>query len=127
MARIDKFIWAVRLFKTRSMASNQCKTNKVLVNNEPIKPAKEVKIGDRVSIKRQGAIFSYEVVDLLEKRVGAKLVENYIRDITPIEEIEKYKVYQAAQSSYRNNGMGKPTTKERRALVEFLRRQGDLD
>jgi|SRR5210317_1437871 ribosome-associated heat shock protein Hsp15 len=127
MARIDKFIWAVRLFKTRSMASNQCKTNKVLVNNEPIKPAKEVKIGDRVSIKRQGAIFSYEVVDLLEKRVGAKLVENYIRDITPIEEIEKYKVYQAAQSSYRNNGMGKPTTKERRALEEFLRRQGDLD
>jgi ribosome-associated heat shock protein Hsp15 len=109
------------------MASNQCKTNKVLVNNEPIKPAKEVKIGDRVSIKRQGAIFSYEVVDLLEKRVGAKLVENYIRDITPIEEIEKYKVYQAAQSSYRNNGMGKPTTKERRALEEFLRRQGDLD
>ena len=127
MARIDKFIWAVRLFKTRSMASNQCKTKKVLVNNEPIKPAKEVKIGDRVSIKRQGAIFSYEVVDLLEKRVGAKLVENYIRDITPIEEIEKYKVYQAAQSSYRNNGMGKPTTKERRALEEFLRRQGDLD
>lgn len=127
MARIDKFIWAVRLFKTRSMASNQCKTNKVLVNNEPIKPAKEVKIGDRVSIKRQGAIFSYKVVDLLEKRVGAKLVENYIRDITPIEEIEKYKVYQAAQSSYRNNGMGKPTTKERRALEEFLRRQGDLD
>jgi len=127
MARIDKFIWAVRLFKTRSMASNQCKTNKVLVNNEPIKPAKEVKIGDRVSIKRQGAIFSYEVVDLLEKRVGAKLVENYIRDITPIEEIEKHKVYQAAQSSYRNNGMGKPTTKERRALEEFLRRQGDLD
>lgn len=127
MARIDKFIWAVRLFKTRCMASNQCKTNKVLVNNEPIKPAKEVKIGDRVSIKRQGAIFSYEVVDLLEKRVGAKLVENYIRDITPIEEIEKYKVYQAAQSSYRNNGMGKPTTKERRALEEFLRRQGDLD
>lgn len=127
MARIDKFIWAVRLFKTRSMASNQCKTNKVLVNNEPIKPAKEVKIGDRVSIKRQGAIFSYEVVDLLEKRVGAKLVENYIRDITPIEEIEKYKVYQASQSSYRNNGMGKPTTKERRALEEFLRRQGDLD
>ena len=127
MARIDKSIWAVRLFKTRSMASNQCKTNKVLVNNEPIKPAKEVKIGDRVSIKRQGAIFSYEVVDLLEKRVGAKLVENYIRDITPIEEIEKYKVYQAAQSSYRNNGMGKPTTKERRALEEFLRRQGDLD
>ena len=127
MARIDKFIWAVRLFKTRSMASNQCKTNKVLVNNEPIKPAKEVKIGDRVSIKRQGAIFSYEVVDLLEKRVGAKLVENYIRDITPIEEIEKYKVYQAAQSSYRNNGMGKPNTKERRALEEFLRRQGDLD
>lgn len=127
MARVDKFIWAVRLFKTRSMASNHCKTNKVLVNDEVVKPAKEVKVGDRVSIKKHGAVFTYEVLYLLENRVGAKLVEQYIRDITLPEEIEKYKVYQAAQSGYRNNGMGKPTTKERRALEAFLRRQGDLD
>lgn len=124
MARIDKFIWAVRLFKTRSLAANQCKTNKVLVNDEAVKPAKEVKVGDVVSIRKNGAVFSYKILDLLEKRVGAKLVADYIVDITPTEEIEKYKIFQASQSSYRNNGMGKPTTKDRRALEKFLR-QGD--
>ena len=127
MARIDKFIWAVRLFKTRSMAANHCKTNKVLINDEPVKPAKEVKLGDHVSIKRHGAVFTYKVIDLLEKRVGAKLVENYIVDITPETELEKFRVYQAAQKGYRNNGMGKPTTKERRALERFLRQSGDLE
>lgn len=126
MARVDKFTWAVRLFKTRSMAANHCKTNKVLVNNEVVKPSKEVKIGDTVSIRKNGALFSYKVLDLLEKRVGAKLVPDYIVDITPTEEIEKYKLFQASQSAYRNNGMGKPTTKDRRALEKFLR-QGDFD
>ena len=121
MARVDKFIWAVRLFKTRSLAANQCKTNKILVNNEPVKPAKEVKIGDTVSIKKNGAIFSYKVLDLLEKRVGAKLVANYIIDTTPPEEIEKYKLFQASQQTYRQNGLGKPTTKDRRSLERFLK------
>lgn len=127
MARIDKFVWAVRLFKTRSMAANQCKTNKILVNNEPVKASKEVRQGDTVSIKRHGAVFSYKVLELLDKRVGAKLVEEYIRDITPVEELEKYKIFQASQKSYRNNGMGKPTTKERRHIEKFLRRGFDED
>lgn len=126
MARIDKFVWAVRLFKTRSLAANQCKTNKILVNDEPVKASKEVKVGDIVSVKKSGAVFSYKVLELLEKRVGAKLVEQYIRDITPTEEIEKYKLFQASQKSYRHNGMGKPTTKERRHLEKFLR-QGYYD
>lgn len=121
MARVDKFIWAVRLFKTRSLAANQCKTNKVLINDEPVKASKEVKIGDVVSVKKNGAIFSYKVLDLLEKRVGAKLVADYIIDITPPEELEKFKLFQASQSAYRNNGMGKPTTKDRRALEKFLK------
>ena len=107
------------------MAANQCKTNKVLVNSEPVKASKEVRLGDIVSIKRHGAVFSYKVLELLDKRVGAKLVEEYIRDITPVEELEKYKIFQAAQKSYRNNGMGKPTTKERRHIEKFLRRGFD--
>lgn len=123
MARVDKFIWAVRLFKTRSLAANQCKANKVLVNDEVVKPSRTVKIGDTVSIKKNGAIFSFKVLDLLEKRVGAKLVADYIRDITSDAEIEKYKLFQAAQKSYRHNGMGKPTTKERRSLEKFLKNQ----
>jgi ribosome-associated heat shock protein Hsp15 len=125
MARIDKFIWAIRLFKTRSMAANQCKTNKVLVNGEPVKSSKTVKIGDTVTIRKSGAAFSYKVLALLEKRVGAKLVDTYVKDITPAEEVEKYKLYQLNQSNYRENGMGKPTTKERRRLEKFLRKGYD--
>lgn len=120
MARIDKFIWAVRIFKSRSLASDQVKTNKVLVNNEVVKSSKAVKVGDVVSIKRNGALFSYKVLELLEKRVGPKLVETYIRDITPIEEVEKYKTYQIAQQEYRQNGLGKPTTKDRRQISKFF-------
>ncbi len=123
MARVDKFIWAVRLFKTRSLATNQCKTNKILVNGEAVKPSRAVKIGEIVSVKKNGAVFSYKVLDLLEKRVGAKLVADYIVDVTSAEEIEKYKLFIASQQSYRNNGMGKPTTKERRHLEKFLNDQ----
>ena len=119
MARIDKYLWAVRLFKTRSLAANMVKTGKVLVNGEEVKPSKEMKVGEQFSIKKNTALFTYEVVDLLEKRVGAKLVENYLRDITPEEEIEKYKMYQLAQREYRELGYGKPTKKDRRNLRKF--------
>ena len=120
MARIDKYLWAVRLFKTRSLASNMVKAGKVLVHGEEVKAAKELKVGDKFSIKKNTAVFSYEVIDLLEKRVGAKLVGDYLRDITPIEEIEKYKAYQAAQSQYREMGYGKPTKKDRRNISKYL-------
>ena len=121
MARVDKFIWAVRLFKTRSLATAQCKTNKVLVNNETVKPSRDVKIGDTITLKKNGAIFTYKVLALLDNRVGAKLVADYVLDTTPIEEVEKFKLYQASQANYRDNGMGKPTTKERRTLEKFIR------
>jgi ribosome-associated heat shock protein Hsp15 len=120
MARIDKYLWAVRLFKTRSLASKMVKTGKVLVDGEEVKAAKELKIGDRFSIKRNTAVFSYEVIDLLEKRVGAKLVGNYLRDITPEEEVAKYKAYQLAQRDYRDLGFGKPTKKDKRTIRKFL-------
>ena len=120
MARIDKYLWAVRLFKTRSLAANMVKTGKVIINGEPVKPSKEMKVGDVFSIKKNTALFTYEVVDVLDKRVGAKLVENYLRDITPVEEIEKYKEYQLAQRTYREMGYGKPTKKDRRNIKKFL-------
>ena len=120
MTRIDKYAWAVRLFKTRSLAAEQCKTNKILVNNESVKASREVRIGDILSVRKGGAVFSYKVLQLLDNRVGAKLVADYITDITPEEEVEKHKLYQAAQQVYRQNGMGKPSTKDRRALRKFL-------
>ena len=101
--RIDKFLWSVRLFKTRSLAADQCKTNKIFIKNEPVKSSKEVKIDDVINVKKNTAIFSYKVLDLLKSRVGAPLVKNYIEDITPESEIEKYKTYQEAQREYREN------------------------
>jgi len=120
MARFDKYIWAVRLFKTRSLAANMIKSGKILLNGEEVKTAKEVKVGDKFSVKRNTAVFSYEVIEVLEKRVGAKLVADYLRDITPIEEVEKYKAYQLAQSQYREMGYGKPTKKDRRKINKYL-------
>ncbi len=118
--RIDKFIWCVRLSKTRSKATEKVKKGKVLLNGVQVKPSKEVQEGDEVGIRKHTSTFLYTVKDTLSNRVGAKLVENYIRDITPQEEIEKYKTFQAAQSSYRHHGTGKPSKKDRRAIASFL-------
>lgn len=118
--RWDKYIWAVRLAKTRSQASEELSKGRIKVNGLPIKPAKEPKVGDIISISKNTAVFSYKVISLLEKRVGAKLVADYLIDTTPLEEIEKYKTYQLSQQVYRQNGSGKPSKKDRREIDDFL-------
>jgi len=118
--RWDKYIWAVRLAKTRSQASEELTKGRIKVNGLPIKPAKEPKVGDIISISKNTAVFSYKVINLLEKRVGAKLVADYLIDTTPLEEIEKFKTYQLAQQVYRQNGSGKPSKKDRREIDDFL-------
>lgn len=118
--RVDKFVWFVRLAKTRSIATEQVKKGKVKVNGEGIKPSREVKIGDTVEIIKHNSTFSFKIKDLLDRRVGAKLVENYIIDITEPEELEKYKLYQASQRVYRDYGTGKPSKKDRRDLEDYL-------
>lgn len=118
--RIDKFVWFVRLSKTRSKATDRVKKGKIKLNGSQVKPSKDVQMGDTVQISRHNAVFSYKVKDLLNKRIGAKLVQDYIIDITPEEELEKFKTYLAAQRTYRYHGTGKPTTKDRRAISSFL-------
>ncbi len=118
--RIDKFVWFVRLAKTRSIATEQVKKGKVKLNGEGIKPAREVKIGDTVEIIKHNAVFSFKIKDLLSNRVGAKLVENYIIDVTAPEEVEKFKLYQTSQRVYRDYGTGKPSKKDRRDLDDYL-------
>lgn len=118
--RWDKFIWSVRLAKTRSQATELIQKGKILINDAPIKPSREPKVGDQISIHRNSAVFSYKVIALNERRVGAKLVENFIVDTTDPEEIEKFKQYQLAQSAYRNYGTGKPSKKDRRDMDDFL-------
>ncbi|MEN8786728.1 MAG: S4 domain-containing protein [Flavobacteriales bacterium] len=120
MPRIDSFLWSVRLYKTRSKATEACKKNRILINEAEAKPSKEVKVGDVILIRKSGVKFEYKVLEILSKRVGAKLVPDYILEITKIEELEKLKLQQLAQKTYRDKGAGRPTKKDRRDLEEFL-------
>ena len=118
--RIDKYIWSVRLAKTRSLAANSISKGKVRLNGGLIKPSKEVKLGDEININKHNSTFTFRVIQLLDKRIGAKLVKDYLVEITPPEELEKYKLYQESQRVYRDNGSGKPTKKDRRDLEDFI-------
>ncbi len=118
--RIDKYVWCVRLSKTRSLATKLVAGNKVKLNGLEMKPAKEVAVGDIISIQKNNATFSFRIKALTEKRLGAKLIGDYIVDETPTEEVEKYKTYQAAQRNYRGKDHGKPSKKDRRELDDFL-------
>lgn len=118
--RVDKYAWSVRLAKTRSQSTEAISKGKIRLNNQHVKPARDVKLGDTIQVIRHTATFSYKVIQLLGKRVGAKLVPDYLIDITTDEEREKLKVYQTAQNVYREHGSGKPTKKDRRELDTFL-------
>ena len=117
--RVDKFLWCVRKFKTRSLAVDAVKKNKVKVNEEIVKPSREVKVGDRVSFKKEGVEYSVQVLDIPKSRVGAKLVPNFIEDLTPKEEMDKQSFIQMMHKLNRPRGTGRPTKKERRDLDDF--------
>lgn len=117
--RLDKYLWAVRLSKTRSQGTELINKGKVLINDSLIKPSREIKIGDIITILKHNAKFKYRILAGLEKRVGAPLVKDFILDITEPEEIERLKAYQQAQNIYRQTD-GKPTKKDRRELDRFM-------
>jgi len=119
MTRIDKYLWCVRLFKTRSQAAEHCKSQKILVNDEPVKASREIKIGDVIKVKKDTAMFSYRVIEQLENRVGAALVKNYFEDITPSDQVEKQKEYLNAKKEFRDFTLGKPSKADRRKLRNF--------
>ena len=120
MARIDSFLWSVRLFKTRSKASEACKKNRIEINGEGVKASKSVAMNDKILIKKGGIKYEYKVLDIASKRMGAKLVPDFIKEITSIEEKEKLKLQQIAQKTYRDKGEGRPTKKDRRDMDDFL-------
>lgn len=114
--RIDKFIWAIRLFKTRSDATEACKGNKVKVDGNVSKPSREVKIGDTIEVRKGSVLFTYRVKALLENRVGAKLVPDYAENLTP--EAELAKLHAPVETFFvrRERGAGRPTKKDRRDM-----------
>ena len=119
--RIDKWLWSVRLFKTRSQATEACKSNKVLIDEQAVKPSREVHIGDKIGIQLGQLNRTVEVKEIVKSRVGAKLVENYLIDHTSPEEYERLKLMKEVNYEYRDRGVGRPTKKERR-LIEKLKK-----
>jgi ribosome-associated heat shock protein Hsp15 len=119
-SRIDKWLWAVRIFKTRSDASEACKKGQVLVNNVRIKPSREVKPGDVVTVKRPPVNYVYNVIGLIENRQPAKNVPLYAENVTPQEELDLLKVQRSTVFVQRDRGTGRPTKKERRDIDRFF-------
>ena len=117
--RFDKYIWCVRLAKTRSQASELISKGKIRLNGQDVKPSKEIKVNDVIGVQKHSATFNYKVLVLLDKRLGAALIPTYIEDQTTEEEILKFKQYQLAQKAYRETD-GKPTKKDRRELDKFM-------
>ena len=118
--RLDKFLWAVRFYKTRSMATDACKKHHVSVNGQTAKPSKEVFPGDKLRIRKNQIDYEILILNLPPNRLSAKLVALYIKDMTPPEAFEHQKLAREAQLYYRRKGLGRPTKKDRRQLDEFL-------
>ncbi|MCM1501625.1 MAG: RNA-binding S4 domain-containing protein [Bacteroidales bacterium] len=114
--RIDKYLWAIRVFKTRSEATDACKGGKIRVNGNDIKPSKAVKAGDIISARKGAICYTYRVLALIEKRQGAKLIPNYAENITPQEELDKLRHPVETFFLKRDAGAGRPTKKDRRQM-----------
>ena len=117
--RIDKYLWAIRVFKTRSDAADACNGNKVKLNGVNAKAAKAVKPGDTIEVRRGSAMLSYKVVRLSESRMGAALVPDFAENLTPREELEKLRPPKETIVLQRDKGSGRPTKKERRQLEDI--------
>ncbi len=118
--RLDKYLWAVRVFKTRSDAADAIRNNRVLVNGAYAKPSREVKQGDIIAVKRQPVTYQYKVLELVSSRQGAKNVPQYCINITPQAELDKLLVPRETVFVFRERGTGRPTKKERREIDALM-------
>ena len=123
--RVDKYLWCLRYYKTRSIATRACKKGSVSVNGDSVKPSREVYPGDRIELRKEQVDYTLEVLDLPESRLGAKLVDIYRKDTTPKENFANKELLKYAKSYYRKKGVGRPTKKDRRDLDEFT--DGETD
>ena len=117
--RIDKFLWSVRIFKTRTIAAEECEKHRILVNGAEVKPSRHVKVGDKLMVKKMPVVYTYDIIQLIDKRQSASLVKNYIVDTTPPEEINKAEIEQTTAFVKRDRGAGRPTKKERREIEKI--------
>jgi len=118
--RIDKYLFAVRLYKTRSLASEECRKGKVTIGGMNVKPSRELKIGETIQLRRPPITRSYKVLALTENRMAAKMVPEFLLETTPASELEILEVQKNMSVYNRERGTGRPTKKERRDLDDFF-------
>lgn len=117
--RIDKWLWCVRIYKTRTLATEACNAGKVRINDIEVKPSKHVSLGDIITIKQNPIIKTLEVRELPKSRVGAKMLEEHVGDITPEEEYDKIEMLRLQKTEWRDKSIGRPTKKDRREIDRF--------
>lgn len=117
--RIDKWMWATRIFKTRTIAAEACKKGRIMVDGVTVKPSRMIKIGNVIQVRKPPITFSFKVLDLTECRMGAKLVPNYLENVTPPDQYEILELNRISGFVNRAKGLGRPTKKDRRELEQF--------
>ena len=120
LARIDKWLWAARIFKTRSIAVDAIKNGRVTIQGVNVKPSRMVKEGEVVSVRKPPVTYSFKILETIEQRVGAKLLPEIYENVTPADQYELLEMNRISGFVDRQRGTGRPTKKERRALDEFL-------
>lgn len=123
--RVDKWLWAVRIYKTRSLATEACRSGRVRIGGQIVKPSREMRVSDEVSMHLGIYTKSIRVIALLHNRVSAALVPNFLEDITPQSELDKLKIQQEMKPEFRPRGVGRPTKKHRR-LIDRLKNTKDF-
>lgn len=117
--RIDKYLWSIRVYKTRTDATDACKGGKVRVNGADTKPSKSIKPGDVITARKGAVTYTYKVLELIDKRQGAKLVPRYAENLTPQEELDKLRAPVETFFLKRDRGAGRPTKKDRRQMEDL--------
>lgn len=123
--RIDKWLWAMRIFKTRTIATEACKKGRVYVGDALAKPSRTIKVGDIVKVRKPPVTYSFRVLALTQNRLGAKLVPEYMENITPKSELDLLEIVKISGFVDRRKGLGRPTKREGRELAEFTESMSD--
>lgn len=118
--RIDKYLWAMRIYKTRSIAADACKNGRISMNGVQLKPSRTFKVGDVFNVRKGPITYTFRVLQLTENRLGAKLVPEYMRDETSPQQLEILELARMAGNGGRDKGMGRPTKKDRRDIEVFF-------
>lgn len=126
-ARLDKWLWAARIYKTRTLAADACKNGRITINGAQAKPSRTVKAGDKVGVKKPPVIYTFRVIQPIEKRVGAKLLPDILENITDPSQLEVLEMSKISGFIGRTKGTGRPTKKDRRALDEFTAPEAFFD